>query len=176
MNWMTIAFAVGCVAMALGAQSPSSPRQKTIEQVVREGSFELDASADRAFEFFTPEGERAWVNGWDPKPVYPPQAAVAFQPNSVFRLDHGEEHSLWTILEADLRQHVAEYVYVVENERLSRVRVEIQPLGEQHCRVLVRHVHTATSEKGVHFLEGVTEQAYAQKMRDWRRMVSAAIR
>jgi hypothetical protein len=50
------------------------------------------------------------VNGWDPRPVYPPQATVAFQPNSVFRLDHDGERSLWTIVEADSRQHVAEYV------------------------------------------------------------------
>jgi hypothetical protein len=67
-------------------------------------------------------------------------------------------------------------VYVVEGERLSRVRVEIQPLGKQHCQVSVRYVHTATSEKGVHFLAGVTEQAYEQKMRDWQRMLSPAPR
>jgi hypothetical protein len=176
MNGMTILFALGWVATVLDAQSQLPPGQETTAQVMREGSFALDTSADRALEFFTPEGERAWVHGWEPKPLYPPQAAVAFQSDSVFRLDHGEEHSLWTIVEADLRRHVAEYVYVVEGERVSRVRVEVQPLGEQHCRVHVRYVHTATSEKGMQFLAGVTEEAYAQKMQDWRRMVSAAIR
>jgi hypothetical protein len=59
---------------------------------------------------------------------------------------------------------------------LSRVRVQIEPLGRKHCRVRVRYVHTATSEKGLHFVKSVTEESYAQKIEDWHRMVSAAIR
>jgi len=176
MNWMMMLFAVGGVAIVLGPQFESSQSKKTTEQVVREGSFELDTSADSALLLFTPEGERAWAKGWDPKPVYPPQAGVVFKTNSVFRVDQDGEHSLWTIVEADLQEHIAEYIYVVEGERLSRVRVQVEPLSEQHCRVGVHYVHTATSEKGLHFVASVTEESYAQKMRDWRRMVSAAIR
>ncbi len=116
------------------------------------------------------------MKDWNPKPVYPPQADVSFQTNAVFRVNQGEERSQWTILEADVRQHTAEYVYVAEGERLSRVRVEIEPLDAKHCRVRVRYVHTATSEKGLQFVASVTEEAFAQKMRDWQHMVSAAIR
>ena len=176
MNWMIILPALGCVAMVLGEQFISPQSKKATAQVVLEGSFELDTSADIALQFFTPEGERAWVKGWDPKPVYPAQAAVVFKANSVFRVDQNEESSLWTIVEADLKRHFAEYIYVVEGERLSRVQVQIVPLGEQHCRVRVHYVHTATSEKGLRFIAAVTKEAYAQKMRDWQRMVSAVIR
>jgi len=73
-------------------------------------------------------------------------------------------------------EHVAEYIYVVEGERLSRVRVQIEPLSERHCREHVHYVHTAISEKGVEFVASVTEESYTKKMRDWQRMVSAAIR
>ncbi len=176
MNWMRILFAVGAVAIVPGTQFDLSQSKKTTEQVIREGSFELDTNADRALLFFTPEGERAWVKGWNPKPMYPPQAGVVFKANSVFRVDQFGERSLWTIIEADLQEHIAEYIYVVEGERLSRVRVQIQPLSEEHCRVRVHYVHTATSEKGLQFVASVTEESYAQKMRDWHRMVSAAIR
>lgn len=176
MNWMAILFTAGGAAMLSASQTKLRGSKMTTEQVVREGLFELDASGDRALPFFTPEGERAWVKGWDPKPVYPRQATVVFQVNSVFRVDQDEERSLWTIVEADSREHVAEYIYVVEGERLSRVRVQIEPLSERHCRVHVRYVHTATSEKGLYFVASVTEESYAQKMRDWQRMVSAAIR
>lgn len=176
MNWMTILFAVGAVAIVPGPQSELSPNKKTTDQVVREGSFELDTRADRALLFFTPEGERAWVKGWDPKPMYPPQAGVVFKANSVFRVDHDEESSLWTIVEADLEEHIAEYIYVVEGERLSRVRVQVEPLSEEHCRVRVHYVHTATSEKGRLFVASVTEESFSQKMLEWQRLVSAAIR
>ena len=150
--------------------------KKATGQVAFEGSFDLDTSADRALVFFTPEGERAWVKDWNPKSVYPSQEGVAFQTNAVFRVDQGGERSLWTILDADLQTHTAEYVYVVQGERLSRLRVEIEPLDVKHSRVLVRYVHTATSEKGLQFVASVTGKAFARKMRDWHRMVSAAIR
>jgi hypothetical protein len=176
MSWIPILYAIGALVIVPRSQLELSPKGQATEQVVREGSFELDTSADKALLFFTPEGERTWVQGWDPKPVYPPQAAVAFKTNAVFRVDQEGERSLWTIVEANLHEHIAEYVYVVEGERLSRVRVEIQPLGEKHCRVRVRYVHTATSEIGLQFIASVTEEAYAQKMRDWHRMIGAAVK
>jgi hypothetical protein len=149
---------------------------KSAAQVTRDGSFELNMNADKALPFFTPQGERTWVNGWDPRPVYPAQEDVAFQANAVFRLDGHGDQSIWTILEANLKDHIAEYVYVVEGERVSRVRVRIEPATESRCRVHVRYVHTAISEKGLHFICTVTEAAYEQKMRDWQQMVSAATR
>jgi len=175
MKTMTMLFAAAALAAIPGSQFVFAQDGKANVQVVREGSFELDTTADKALQFFTPEGERAWVKGWNPEPLYPPQAGVAFQRNSVFRVDHEGERSLWTIVEADLGRHIAEYIYVVEGERLSRVRVKTEPLGERRCRVNVRYVHTATSEKGRQFAASMTEQAFAQKMRDWQRMVSAAI-
>jgi hypothetical protein len=45
MSWMTRLFALGCVALILDAQTQLSPSQKTTEEVVRVGSFELDTSA-----------------------------------------------------------------------------------------------------------------------------------
>jgi len=176
MNWMAILFAVGGVVIVSASHTKLPESKMTTKQVVREGSFELDASADKALLVFTPEGERGWVKGWSPKPVYPPQQGVMFKTNSVFRVDQDEERSLWTIVEADSREHVAEYIYVVEGERLSRVRVQIEPLSERHCRVHVRYVHTAISEKGVEFVASVTEESYAKKMQDWERSVGAAIR
>ena len=101
---------------------------------------------------------------------------MAFETNAVFRLDEDDEHSLWTILDAEFAKHVAEYVYVVEGQRVSRVCVKIEPLGAQKCRVRVHYVHTATSENGLQFVASVTEEAFTQKMRDWHRLVSAAIK
>jgi len=173
MAWL---LAVGALALACGVQSDFSRERKSGAQIIREGSFELDTTADKALLFFTPEGERAWVEGFAPKPIYPAQKEVAFQTNAVFHLDDVQEQSIWTIVEANSKDHVAEYVYLVEGQQLSRVRVQIEPLVGSRCRVHVHYVHTALSEKGLQFLATVTEDTYAQKMRDWQRMVAAAIR
>ena len=176
MKMMTMVSAMGVLAMIPGSQFGLSQSKKATGQVVLEGSFDLDTRADKALQFFTPEGERTWVKDWNPTPIYPAQADVVFQANAAFRVDEGAERSLWTIVEANLQSHVAEYVYVVEGERLSRVRVEVEPLGAKQCRVRVHYVHTATSDKGLQFVASTTEDAFAQKMRGWQRMVSAAIR
>src|SRR5271167_2085972 len=84
---MTMLFGVGVLVIVPRSQSRVSQSKKGTEQVALEGSLDLDTSADRALLFFTPEGERAWVKDWNPKPVYPPQASVAFQANAVFRVD-----------------------------------------------------------------------------------------
>jgi hypothetical protein len=168
-------FEAAWLAIEPGGSFFGGEMKMTIGRVIREGSFELDISAYKALPFFTPEGERAWVKDWNPKAVYPAQSGVAFETNAVFRLDEDEERSLWTILAADLAKHVAEYVYVVEGQRVSRVRVEVEPIGAKNCRVHVHYVHTATSEKGLQFVTSVTEEAFTQKMRDWQRLVSAAL-
>ena len=46
------------------------------------GSFQLAIDADRAIALFTPEGERAWVEGWDPR--YPVEGADDSAPGTVF--------------------------------------------------------------------------------------------
>ena len=176
MTLLASLFAAGTLAIASGAQNDSSEDQNGGTQVILDGSFELNIDADKALPFFTPEGERTWVDGWDPEPVYPAQKDVAFQTNAVFRLSGDGSQSIWTILEANLKDHIAEYVYVVEGERVSRVRVQVEPLTASQCRVHVRYVHTAISEKGSHFIAALTEAAYAQKMRDWQRTVTAAVR
>ena len=176
MTLLASLFTAGALAIGTIAQNDSSQDPNSGAQIIRDGWFELNMNADKALPFFTPEGERTWVNGWDPKPVYPAQEDVAFQANAVFRLDGHGDQSIWAILEANLKDHIAEYVYVVEGERVSRVRVQIEPVTESRCRVHVRYVHTAISEKGLRFIATLTEAAYSQKMRDWQQVVSAAIR
>ncbi len=50
------------------------------------GEFDLAVSAAEAIEFFTPEGERAWVPGWTP--VYP-SGESSETPGTVFTTDAG---------------------------------------------------------------------------------------
>ncbi len=87
---LAMLFAMFALAMISDSQSGlSRNNKKATGQVALEGSFDLDSSADTALQFFTPEGERAWVKDWNLTSVYPPQAAVPFQTNSVFWVMQG---------------------------------------------------------------------------------------
>ncbi len=177
MKMLTLLSAMALLAVVSAESQSVFPQRKTpARQVTLDGSFDLDAAADKALPFFTPEGERLWAKGWNPQPVYPEQDSVVFQTNAVFRVDEGSERSLWTIVEANPQAHSAEYVYVVEGERLSRVRVEVQPLSPNRCHVHVHYVHTAISERGMQFLSGLTHEGFEEKMRDWQSRITAAMR
>lgn len=122
---------------------------------------------------FTPEGEREWVDGWDPKPVYPADTA-RFSRDTVFRLQNTET-SMWTIVRADAIRHAAEYVYVAEGSRVAHIHVDVRDISTEHSRVEVRYVVTSFSEHGDLFVQGFTEQAFAEKMRDWERRVTEVL-
>ena len=57
------------------------------QQASRTGTFDLPCSADEAFLFFSPEGERAWARGWNPQPVFPSE--IRFEQGTVFRTRSG---------------------------------------------------------------------------------------
>ena len=82
MKVVTKLFALGMLTVIPGSQFGLSQSEKATGQVALEGSFDLDTSADKALQFFTPEGERTWVKDWNPQALYPPGGAVMFQTNA----------------------------------------------------------------------------------------------
>lgn len=147
-----------------------------LAQITNIGGFELDCSADKAFPMFSPEGERLWVDGWNPKPLFPIGAEIAFATHSVFTLEMGGERSLWQILEVDSDHQRADYLYVVEGSRIVRVQVSVEPLALERCRVRVMYTVTSLTSAGARFLETFTPEAFEEKMKNWRRLVSGAVR
>lgn len=138
------------------------------------GSFTLAMSAERALPYFTPEGERAWAEDWSPVAVFPPQEQIVFENDAVFYLSHGDEHAVWTILQANAEHHTADYLYVVQESRVVRIKVWIDSLGPRQCRVHVRYTITALSDAGVQFALGFSEEAFASEMLEWQEKVTAA--
>jgi hypothetical protein len=78
-----------------------------------EGTAELRFGhpVETVFEMFTPEGERAWAAGWDPRPIHPPDETGAR--DAVFSTEHGGRDAVWTVTELDRANNVAGYVNFV---------------------------------------------------------------
>lgn len=152
-------------------QSYAAPPQETAQQVSRTGGFDLPCSPDVAFPLFSPEGERVWVTGWDPRPVFP--ETVAFQRDTVFREGSAGHEAVWTILDADWQAHRAEYVRVAAASHAARIVVQINPSGPGRSRVVVSYTVTAFGKDAATLLESFSETAYAAKMQNWQRWISA---
>lgn len=136
--------------------------------VERKGSFVLPFPRERAFELFTPEGERAWVAGWLPEPLHAPEGRTDVA-GAVFRTAATGEETLWLVLALDRERGVADYVRITPGNRLGTVRVTCRPEGAQGTRVDIAYRLTATSPAGERALAATTEAAFAETMAKWQR-------
>ncbi len=167
-----IAFKV-ILASWLMALANARPAQATAQQVSRTGSFELPCSADTAFPLFSPEGERDWVKGWAPTPVFPDR--IEFTRDTVFREGKAGEEAVWTIVDADWQTYRAEYVRVAPNSHTAHIVVKIEPLAAERSKVVVSYTVTAFGEDAASLLAAFSEAAYTEKMRNWQQQIVACL-
>jgi hypothetical protein len=168
MIWLNALFTFCGAVLASGALSTETARQ-----VSRCGSFDLPCSADTAFPFFSPEGERDWVQGWNPQPIFP--GSIVFARDTVFREGEGSEEAVWTILQADWTTHTAEYVRLAPASHAAHIVVNVEAADKETSRVTVSYTVTAFGDGASAMFEGFSEDAYATKMRDWQRNISACL-
>ena len=155
-------------AAALASDAVST---KAARQVCRVGSFELPCSAAAAFPLFSPECERAWVKGWNPRPLFPD--TIEFRRDTVFREGEGAGEAIWTIVDVDERALRAEYVRVAPASHTAHIVVKVEAVDTNRSHVTVSYTVTAFGDHAAALLEAFSEEAYAAKMRNWRRNISA---
>jgi hypothetical protein len=135
------------------------------ERMVRTHHFELPMAPHAALELFTPEGERTWAKGWDPKYLHPADGRTT--PGMVFTTGHGGEETLWTMTRHEPEYGVAEYLRVTPGSRMGTVRVQCSQAGEA-TRVTVTYALTALTPAGNDTLRELDADAYADFIESWR--------
>lgn len=130
------------------------------------GEFTLPLTLAEAFPLFTPEGERAYVPGWDPEYLHPREPSAAA--GTVFRTRAEGEETLWVVLECDPAAGRAAYGRFTPGSRLGTVRVRCAAEGERQTRITVTYALTATSPHGNEALAGFDAAALAAKLEGWR--------
>ena len=142
--------------------------------IERHATLHLPMPVARAMSYFTPEGERDWVPGWDPVPLHAPGGSLSVA-GAVFTTAADGEATLWLTLAVDLAAGVADYVRITPGNRLGTVHVRCAPAGDG-CRVEVDYRLTAISEAGAEKLAAVTPEAFARTIADWKTKIEAARR
>jgi hypothetical protein len=135
--------------------------------VERKGSFTLPSPPDRTLGWFTPEGERRWVPGWEPETLHTPGTDLDVE-GAVFRTAATGEETLWIVLRLDRAAGIAEYARVTPGNRLGTVHVRCTPNAEGGTEVDVIYRLTALSKAGEAVLGALTETAYAEMLADWQ--------
>jgi hypothetical protein len=125
-----------------------------------------------AMPYFTPEGERAWVAGWDPVPIHAPGGSLSAA-GAVFTTAADGEETLWLTLGVDFVTGVADYVRITPGNRLGTVHVRCLPEADG-TRIEVDYRLTAISEAGAEKLAAVTPEAFARTIAEWKTKIEAA--
>ena len=135
--------------------------------IERSTTIRLPIEPSEALPLFTPEGERDWVQGWDPEPVHTPEGSLSRE-GAVFRTRHGDEETLWLVLRVDPQLGAADYVRITPGNRLGTVHIRCSDDGEDGSIIEVGYRLTALSPAGKATLEALTPEAFEADIRGWR--------
>lgn len=129
-------------------------------------SISLPIDADDAIEFFTPEGERKWVDGWAPRYLFPTNGETI--EGMVFETGDGEELTYWTVVDFDRPGGRARYSRVTPGSRSTLVEVICRHDGEHACQVEVSYTLTGLTDAGNAAIDAFVGEAYAGMIEEWR--------
>ena len=137
------------------------------ERAARSHSFVLAWPVARAFPMFTPEGERAWAEGWDPQYLHPKDGRT--EAGMVFVTRHGAEETVWTMTRHEPANGIVEYVRTTPGNRTAVVLVQCVPLGPARTRVTVAYTFTSLGEAGERYVrEEMDEGRYRDFIEGWK--------
>ena len=136
------------------------------------GSFELPIPASAGIGFFTPEGERRWVPGWDP--AYP-SGEPSETPGTVFITEHGDTETFWVIEKIDREAHTSAYSRTTPGRHAGAVRVRCEDRPAGHCLVSVEYDMTALTPGHADELDEINDEHFEAMMKVWATRVAASL-
>lgn len=137
---------------------PAAPERS----VTLTGSVAVNRPPETAIDLFTAEGERAWVEGWDP--TYPdPGLEDATKPGAVWQTTRREGVVTWVV--AGREPTEMRYVFLIESLVAGMVTVSCEAGGGGSI-ARVRYDATALVPKGEAYLQALTA-GFDQEMRGW---------
>jgi hypothetical protein len=86
------------------------------------GSVRVPAGVAEPLALFTPRGERAWAEGWDPRFLAP--AADDSEPGTVFETTHGQQSATWVVCDRVAGQSIR-YARIIPGENAGTVTVTL---------------------------------------------------
>jgi hypothetical protein len=136
------------------------------------GQFELALPAGEAIGYFTPEGERDWVPGWDPS--YPSGEATESD-GTVFVTSHGDTETIWVIDSIDRTAHTSAYSRITIQHHAGTVKVNCTNLGDGRCLVTVNYDMTSLNPQQPDMLDDYKESSFKAMINEWATGIAATL-
>ncbi len=136
-------------------------------RVLRE-TFHVPAACEDVFVLFTPRGERAWAEGWDPQ--FPAAVADDSKQGTVFEVVHGDVRSTWIVSRCE-PPHLIQYARATPQRTAGLITVTCVPHGSDETAVSVEYHLTALAPGGVEELARFAAQ-YVEFIAHWRSAIA----
>lgn len=136
------------------------------------GQFELPIPATEAINYFTPEGERSWVHGWNP--TYP-AGEPAETDGTVFVTRHADTETVWVIDNVDRTECTSAYSRITVGHHAGIVRVRCDDRPDGQCLVTVNYDMTSLAPQHPELLDVYNESSFKAMMNEWASGVTAIL-
>ena len=140
--------------------------------VARSHSLVVEKPLAEAFLLFTPEGERAWAEGWDPTYRHPEDGKL--ERGLVFTTGSGAESTIWTVIRFD-PPNLVEYVRTTPGSRTGTVLVQCSALDDSRTRATVVYSLTSLGAEGEKTLKALDDGAFVRFIESWEQSIAKAI-
>jgi hypothetical protein len=172
---LVLACALSSTAARSQATMPAAPDTFHAARVVRTATIRLNGPPARVFPLFTPEGERAWAEGWNPVYRYP--AAGIVEPHAVFvTRGHDGRETIWTVMHYDPQRMQVLYDRITPGMHAAIVEVACEPAPDGATLAHVTYTFTGLSGEGNAFVERHTDEAYRAMLTEWESAINEYLR
>jgi hypothetical protein len=138
--------------------------------VTRSAEIVVELPRQQAMALFTPEGERAWADGWDP---HYPEPRRRDGPGAVFTTEHGSHRTTWVMV--DHGHDGVRYARVTHDMTAGTVAVDVVGFTQHTTRVRVTYDLTALTTAGATWLE-TFDAHYDAEIAGWATAIAATQR
>lgn len=137
----------------------------------RTAVIEVPRAESDPLAWFTPEGERRWVHGWDP--IYPDPTRTDGV-GTVFVTYHGSRETIWVIV--DRTPTAVRYARTTPRFTAGTVEVRVKD-AKAHATVIVAVTYelTALTAAGSAFLAQF-DAGFDAEIATWQRHIEASVR
>ena len=134
-------------------------------------SFHLDASVAQAFRFFTPLGEKAWAQGWEPELL-----SGREERGSVFRTHRGGLETTWIVVDYQPSEGRVSYARLAQGSNMGLVDVACGAAPGGGTEVSVRYTLTGLNPQGQAFVSEFLDPAhYSRMIEEWCTAIGKAL-
>jgi hypothetical protein len=143
----------------------------TPARLVCQGEVRVPVAVDEALRLFTPRGERAWAQGWDP--AFPGADADDSAPGTVFTTagHDGGGDAIWIV--ADRTERSIRYARAIPGRWAGTVEVRCEPDGAETIARVTYDTTVLDDAQRPHLREFAA--GYADFMADWEQELAAAL-